>query len=450
MEEQQKTEDGLLKKEETDTLHVDQILRALNPRGRYQILHILLVLLSIPSAGFQLLSNVFIAKRVPHRCAGPPDGSGWSDIFGDTGNLTIVQGRCKLLLTNNSRVLDSAPCVYGHQYKMPEDASVISQFDLVCDMDWLARLSQSMVIAGQGVGVVINTFLSDRFGRKTMLVSTSFCLLGCGLAVAYAPNAIVFVALKFLIGGFQQGVAVGKATLFVELLPMEYRSTQAWLSGCTWGFSMMLFAFIAFCFRHSSWRYLQIALSLASLVGILQLCFMDESLRWLIANGKMKQAQKVIRRIARMNKRSETTIIEQIQVKMVLREENGAEDSERPHKLVGQESPQRLSLLDVLKVKRLLFNSACLWFCCSQGEYISPDHAVMPHDITAQPECVMPSNTGEGHSLSSTLSPVLRMPSPPEVENVCGGHYLCIVMTPKHLATALAPIVPCRPGYSPL
>ncbi|GFN92048.1 solute carrier family 22 member 16 [Plakobranchus ocellatus] len=353
MEEQQKKEDGLLNKEETDTLHVDQILRALNPRGRYQILHILLVLLGIPSAGFQLLSNVFIAKRVPHRCAGPPDGSGWSDIFGDTGNLTIVQGRCKLLLTDNSSVVDSAPCVYGHQYKMPENASVISQFDLVCDMDWLARLSQSMVIAGQGVGVVINTFLSDRFGRKTVLVSTSFCLLGCGLAVAYAPNAIVFVVLKFLIGGFQQGILVSKATLFVELLPVEYRSVQSWLSGCTWGFSMMLFAFIAFCFRLRSLFFQTYEND----------SFMDESLRWLIANGKMKQAQKVIRRIARMNKRSETTILQQIQEKLVLRKENGAEDSERPHKLVGQESCQRLSLLDVLKVKRLLFNSVCLWFC---------------------------------------------------------------------------------------
>ncbi|GFN92074.1 organic cation transporter-like protein [Plakobranchus ocellatus] len=127
MEKQEKTEDSALDKEERDTLHVDPILRALNPRGRYQILHIVLVLLSLPTAGFQLFSNVFIAKNVPHKCAGPPEGSGWSDTFDDTGNLTIVQGKCRLLLTDNSSVLDSVRCEYGYEYQLPEDSSVISQ-----------------------------------------------------------------------------------------------------------------------------------------------------------------------------------------------------------------------------------------------------------------------------------------------------------------------------------
>ncbi|GFN92071.1 solute carrier family 22 member 8 [Plakobranchus ocellatus] len=249
MEEQQKAEDSALNKEEKDTLHVDQILRALNPRGRYQILHIIVVYLSLPTAGFQLFSNVFIAKSVPHKCAGPPEGSGWSDIFSDTGNLTIVQDKCKLLLTDNSSVLDSATCVYGHEYQLSEDSSVISQFDLVCDMDWLARLSQTMVIVGQGLGAVLTTFLSDRFGRKTVLVASSFGLLICGLVVAYAPNAIVFVVFKFLIGGFQQGIVALKATFILEILPMEYRAAQSWLSGCNWAFGVMLLAVIAFFFK---------------------------------------------------------------------------------------------------------------------------------------------------------------------------------------------------------
>ena len=32
---------------------------------------------------------------------------------------------------------------------------------------------------------------------------------------------------------------------------------------------------------------------------------MDESMRWLLANGKIKEAKKVIRRMARVNGRSE-------------------------------------------------------------------------------------------------------------------------------------------------
>ncbi|GFN92063.1 solute carrier family 22 member 7 [Plakobranchus ocellatus] len=217
-------------------------------------------------------------------------------------------------------------------------------------MDWLARLSQTMVIVGQGLGAVLNTFLSDRFGRKTVLVASSFGLLSCGLAAAYAPNAIVFVVFKFLIGGFQQGVVSTQTTFILEILPMEYRAAQSWLTGCNWAFGVMLLAVIAFFFKYFSWRSLQTALSLASLVGILQLCFMDESLRWLIMNGKTKQAQKVIRRISRMNKKSEVTILEQFQEEFVLRKSDGVDDSERSSKCVGEERPERLSFLDILKL----------------------------------------------------------------------------------------------------
>ena len=37
---------------------------------------------------------------------------------------------------------------------------------------------------------------------------------------------------------------------------------------------------------------------------------MDESLRWLLANGKNKEAEKVIRRMARVNKRNGDKIVE--------------------------------------------------------------------------------------------------------------------------------------------
>ena len=71
-------------------------------------------------------------------------------------------------------------------------------------MDWLARLSQTFVILGQGIGATFTTFLSDRFGRKTVIVGSNFGLMVCGIAAAYAPNAVVFIVFKFTIGAFQQ------------------------------------------------------------------------------------------------------------------------------------------------------------------------------------------------------------------------------------------------------
>ena len=45
---------------------VDNILRALNPTGRYQILHILALMLATPAAAFQVFSNVFTGKDLFH------------------------------------------------------------------------------------------------------------------------------------------------------------------------------------------------------------------------------------------------------------------------------------------------------------------------------------------------------------------------------------------------
>ncbi|GFO42290.1 solute carrier family 22 member 6-a [Plakobranchus ocellatus] len=355
-------EDTASNSRKDDSLFVDHILRSLNPIGRYQVLHILALLMSSPTTAFHLFSTVFTAKDVPHRCAGPPEGSEWSDIFGDTGNLTIVQDKCRLSLTDNSSVLDSTTCVYGHEYELPLDASYISQFDLVCDLKWLTKLSQTVVILGQGVGALITSFVSDRFGRKTTLVCSNLGLLATGLGVAFSPNAPTLIVFKFLTGIFQQGTIMSRITFFLELLPLEYRTTNAWLGGTVWGLSAVLFSLIAYIFRNDSWQSLQIVLSLASLTAFIQWWYMDESLRWLLANGKTEKAQKTIARIAKVNGRNADQIMQQFHL-----EETEAMIKRRKEKEAGAdgfeiEPTEHLSLIDILKVKRLLINSLCLWF----------------------------------------------------------------------------------------
>ena len=78
------------------------------------------------------------------------------------------------------------------------------QFDLVCDREHLASLSQSLTIAGQGIGVLLTTPLADRLGRKVVLVSSNLGMLICGLLIALSQNVTMFIIFKFCVGGFQQ------------------------------------------------------------------------------------------------------------------------------------------------------------------------------------------------------------------------------------------------------
>ncbi|GFO36700.1 hypothetical protein PoB_006320500 [Plakobranchus ocellatus] len=52
---------------ESDSPHVDTILRALNPLGLYQILHIVMLMLANPASAFHLFSNVFIGQNNLHQ-----------------------------------------------------------------------------------------------------------------------------------------------------------------------------------------------------------------------------------------------------------------------------------------------------------------------------------------------------------------------------------------------
>ncbi|RUS92226.1 hypothetical protein EGW08_000079 [Elysia chlorotica] len=105
-----------------------------------------------------------------------------------------------------------------------------------------------MLFLGQGIGAYLTSYFSDRFGRKTIIVASNFGLLVCGLIVAFAPDPIIFMIFKVLIGGFQQaeqavwapGLIIGTCTCFVCLLvsflpetsgrelPQTISELQAW------------------------------------------------------------------------------------------------------------------------------------------------------------------------------------------------------------------------------
>ncbi|XP_005109395.1 organic cation transporter-like protein [Aplysia californica] len=289
--------------EKTTSHNVDDILIALGSKGKYQIFQFLTVyLVSFPIA-FQLFSNVYTCFPVPFKCSPPPNISeslGVSLTGSDVLNYTYDS--CSVTAFVNGEPVGTTECDYTSvEYDLPVEMSAVSQFGLVCGRANLARLTQTLVIAGQGIGAVLTTIVSDRLGRKIVLVSTNLALLPLGLVNAYAPNFAVFACTKFLIGAFQQGIVTSSVTYGMEMLPSDERRINAFSSGFTFSVGMVSFAFLSWLLRAESWRTLQTALSLSSVFFIFQWWYLDESLRWLIANGKTRETLKVLTRAARMN-----------------------------------------------------------------------------------------------------------------------------------------------------
>lgn len=72
----------------------------------------------------------------------------------------------KSLMENNNRTACSS-----WEYAVNDNVgnSWTSQWDLVCDKEYLKNVAEMFFLLGVATGGIISGYLSDKFGRKTML-----------------------------------------------------------------------------------------------------------------------------------------------------------------------------------------------------------------------------------------------------------------------------------------
>ncbi|PVD20203.1 hypothetical protein C0Q70_20699 [Pomacea canaliculata] len=302
-------------------VEVDPLLRALGAKGRYQLTQLVLICLGSLGASYQLFANIFTGRDVPFHCAPPINSShltGGSDEI-PWNSSSVTYDTCVIRLDTNTtgggnhsrHHSRSYGCLYGYQYDLSLDASFMSEFDLVCGGYLLVSLAQTLVVLGQALGASVASMVSDRFGRKRVLVGSQLGLFVVGVGIGLAPTYPIFAVLKVVVGFFQQGVVTGVATMGIELFTLESRVLIVVVSNLFWAVGTTSMALFAFLLRHASWRVLQYTLSGVSLLTfLLQFWLVDESFRWLAANGKVEDALQMLRRAARINGKNIDSILD--------------------------------------------------------------------------------------------------------------------------------------------
>ena len=109
--------------------------------------------------------------------------------------------------------------------------------------------------------------------------------------------------------------------------------------------------------------------AIAQVIILLMFCrFLDESLRWLVANGKHKEIENQIRKAAKMNNTDYNTVVENIQVSKEINViHNKNMDEEEDSRVVltvdneGKAEVQKYTVFTVLKHRRILMVSVVLW-----------------------------------------------------------------------------------------
>lgn len=331
--------------------------------GPYQTLQAAFVFFHIWETGFQLLIGVFIAYRPGFQCS----VSYFDNISLSNDSSYVLYEKCQIKVFHNDtdgpKLVSVQECTSDYKYTLDKERTIVTEFDLVCDKSHLAELLQTLVMAGQLVGAVCASSLSDRVGRKTVHLCSNLLTLIFGISVAFAPNYTTLAILKFILGVLQQGMVMSDAVFTIELFPEKTRYLCKLVGSFMFTTGLVFMSAIAYLLQSYPWRYLQITLSCFSLLSLIQYWVHDESLKWLIANGKTKEVNRILRKVSKWNKLDYGELVANVRQKMNVSNMEKPFHTElllRNNKTAF--SVEKYSILTILQNKSLLWITILMCF----------------------------------------------------------------------------------------
>src|ERR671933_2362570 len=182
------------------------------------------------------------------------------------------------------------------------DTGVISGAILFIGKDlnttpFLEGLIVASLLLGAAVGAGSAGPLSDRLGRRNIIIIAAILFSVGAIGAALAPNVGVLVFFRVVLG-----LGVGSAALIVplylsEIAPTQIRGAISSLNQLNIVFGI-LFAYIVNALLASAggWRWMLGLAVIPSLVLLIGMYFMPETPRWLGSQDRGGEGREVVRR----------------------------------------------------------------------------------------------------------------------------------------------------------
>ncbi|XP_060889875.1 solute carrier family 22 member 7a [Labrus mixtus] len=298
-------------------MRFEEILDDVGGFSRFQFMILLILCLPRAILPLHFLLHNFVSATPSHRCAlaGPDDGVSPS---ADPGSLALRIPRQEDGSFSSCRVYDpplspdfdqgnmSAPCPHGWIYDQSQFSSTTAtEWDLVCEDKQLNQALATYFFLGVTFGAILFGQLSDKFGRKSMLLLALLFSSMLGVTSAFSTSYVMFAISRALCGVALSGLSIIGVVLGIEWTDVKHRTFTGTVMSLSWSAGNMLLALMAYFIR--DWRHLTLAVTAPCTAAIIAWWWLPESARWLLANGRIEEAKKYLVQCAKMNGKNEYT-----------------------------------------------------------------------------------------------------------------------------------------------
>jgi len=183
--------------------------------------------------------------------------------------------------------------------------SAVTDMDWVCDDAWIGPFTQAMFYLGAAIGAVIFGYISDIYGRYPTFVASNVVVLATGLTLPYCTEVYSFTLNRILMGSTLAIYFTALYLIALEYVDVSKRSLIAnimiavgqTIAGCVEPWMLKALG---------DWKpFFLINASPVALIFITPFCVF-ESVRWLVSQGKVSRAVKIVKTIAKANGRKVT------------------------------------------------------------------------------------------------------------------------------------------------
>nr|XP_049701537.1 beta-alanine transporter [Helicoverpa armigera] len=220
--------------------------------------------------------------------------------------IAVSKGKEKDLIANiSSAVLSvrkntTSPCAHGWRFSSQQyQDTLVTDFSLVCDMDWLPRMCNTLFWVGSIFGNVFFGWMSDRYGRRPTILLMVFLEVPLAIASSFAKSYWAYVALRVAGGLFFPALYQLPFILALELMPPGHRNHTGIVVGMLFAGGMCLLSLLAYAVQ--DWYHLSLVTTFPFILLYGYYWLIPESPRWLVGRGRIAEAEKVFRNLARKN-----------------------------------------------------------------------------------------------------------------------------------------------------